>query len=124
MRNLTNGIKEIEMNSQEYIKNVMRSDAGPNPKSRERIIHHFNLVHACMGICTESGELMDAIKKTTIYGKPLDITNISEEIGDLFWYLGLICNELHLKFEDIWEQNISKLRIRYPNNFTEENAIT
>lgn len=111
------------MTNKEYIENVMKTDAGPKPASRERIVQNFNLIHACMGICTESGELMDAIKKTTIYGKPLDVVNLIEEMGDLFWYLGLMANELHVSFDTIMGLNIEKLRKRYPNNFTEQDAL-
>ena len=111
------------MTPNEYIHNVMRTDAGPNPKSRERAVENFSLLHSCMGICTESGELMDAVKKTIVYGKALDVVNVKEEIGDLFWYIGLLCNSLGLSFEEIWETNIAKLRKRYPQNFTEAAAL-
>lgn len=45
--------------------------------------------HAKLGIITEVGEIADAYKKHLIYGKPLDVTNIMEEIGDLAWYVAL-----------------------------------
>jgi len=49
----------------------------------------LNLLHAAMGICTESGEFFDPIKKHLMYGKPLDEENMREELGDLLWYIAV-----------------------------------
>lgn len=50
---------------------------------------YLNVWHACVGLVTEVGEIMDAYKKSTIYGKPLDAVNVLEELGDVLWYLNL-----------------------------------
>lgn len=81
------------------------------------------LLHGAMGCATESGELLDAIKKHIFYQKPLDHDNMREEIGDVLWYLAIICNEMDWRLEDIMELNIRKLRERYPEKFTSEKAI-
>jgi hypothetical protein len=47
------------------------------------------LAHAAIGICTEVGELQDALKKELIYGKPIDPVNVLEECGDVLWYLAI-----------------------------------
>ena len=49
------------------------------------------LEHARLGVSTEVGELLDAYKRHRIYGKPLDKTNLLEEIGDTLWYVALEC---------------------------------
>lgn len=46
-----------------------------------------HVLHMAVGISGESGELLDAIKKYTIYGKPLDRENVVEELGDLEFYM-------------------------------------
>ena len=46
-------------------------------------------MHGAVGLCTEVGELLDAVKKNLIYGKPLDMHNVREEVGDALWYLVL-----------------------------------
>jgi NTP pyrophosphatase (non-canonical NTP hydrolase) len=38
---------------------------------------------------TEAGELMDGYKRRLVYGSPLDIINIKEEVGDCLWYANL-----------------------------------
>ena len=57
---------------------------------------HIN--HMGLGIAGEMGEIIDQLKKANIYGKPLDQTNIVEEVGDVAWYIAGIVNlfpELH-----------------------------
>ena len=85
--------------------------------------HTVRLLHAAMGLCTESGEFMDMMKKHILYGKPLDEVNLKEELGDLEWYIALAIDELHTTFGIIFETNITKLRARYPNKFTEHDAM-
>jgi NTP pyrophosphatase (non-canonical NTP hydrolase) len=79
--------------------------------------------HAVMGIVSEAGELMDAVKKTKIYGKELDKVNLMEEAGDIMWYLAVLADELDITFEEIWEKNINKLQKRYPEKFSIDKAL-
>lgn len=83
----------------------------------------MRLLHGAMGLCTEAGELQDQLKKHIFYGKPLDIVNIAEECGDLFWYLAETLTAIDQKFVDVMQRNIDKLRARYPEKFTEEKAL-
>lgn len=82
-----------------------------------------NILHAAIGMCTEAGELLDACKKSVIYGKTFDEVNGDEEVGDLLWYVALYCFQRNLTFEQLFEQNIAKLQARYPDKFTEEAAL-
>ena len=84
---------------------------------------NHRLLHGAIGIATESGELLDAIKKHVWYGKPLDGANIEEEIGDVCWYLALLCSARGISLSTVMEMNIAKLRVRYPEKFTEEAAL-
>lgn len=85
--------------------------------------HDLNLLHAAMGISTEAGELMDAFKRKIFYGKDLDVVNVKEEIGDLMWYVAILLRELDLNFEDVLQVNIDKLKARFPDKFTEVDAL-
>lgn len=82
-----------------------------------------DLLHAVMGLVTETGELMDALKKQHAYGKPLDLVNLREEAGDVLWYLPLLCRALGVSLETVAETNIAKLRARYPEKFTSGHAL-
>lgn len=83
-----------------------------------------DLLHGAMGLCTEAGELQDQLKRSFFYGKKLDMVNIQEELGDALWYIGMVCERLGLSMEKIMEQNIEKLRVRFPEKFTAENALS
>lgn len=83
----------------------------------------YDLLHAVLGISGEAGELLDAVKKTFIYNKPLDVVNAKEELGDLLWYIALACRTLDVSFEEIMQMNIDKLSKRYPEKYTDADAI-
>lgn len=87
--------------------------------SNERSIR---LLHTAMGLQTEAGEFTDALKKTFFYGKKLDTVNLEEELGDLFWYIAIACDELNIKPVELMTRNIKKLQARFPEKFTEEKA--
>ena len=137
----------------------------------------LNVLHMDLGVNTEIGELLDAIKRNIAYGKELDMVNITEEFGDVNWYLvnlirftegdldtvsfyeerqrkisviglarelmefscqyntlytdpiGLleqfryISDAFGIDFEDSLTRNINKLRVRFPDRFTQEAAL-
>lgn len=104
------------MTFQEYQQAALRTAPVPSYETED-------LLHACAGLCTEAGELMDVFKKHEFYGKPIDRVNVMEEVGDLAWYLALLCRYGNFTLEECAEANIRKLRARYPDKFSKENAI-
>jgi NTP pyrophosphatase (non-canonical NTP hydrolase) len=107
-----------------YIEQVMRT-LSPSEEALERLQDKrlIDILHGAIGISTEAGELLDAIKKHIFYGKKIDEVNLLEEIGDVFWYCGVLLYNLGYSFEEVQEKNILKLRLRYPNKFTTDKAI-
>lgn len=83
----------------------------------------IRLLHAAMGLCTESAEFLDVLKKHIFYGKPIDKVNALEEIGDVSWYQRIGCEAIGVEFAEMLLVNVRKLRARFPNNFTEESAL-
>lgn len=81
-------------------------------------------LHMVMGISTEANEILDAYKKAFAYGKPLDVVNVGEELGDLFWYVSNLMRILGIDFEDTLQINIDKLKARYPDGrFDKDKAV-
>ena len=72
-----------------------------------------NLLHMAVGVSGEAGELLDCIKKHTIYQKPLDVENVKEELGDLLFYMSNLMQSVGLSFEEVLQHNIDKLSVRY-----------
>lgn len=83
----------------------------------------MDLVHAVLGLTTEVGELATVIKNHVIYGKPLDSLNLEEEAGDLEWYVALLHDAIGFAMSMTLERNIGKLRKRYPDGFSERDAL-
>lgn len=83
----------------------------------------IDLLHALLGISSEVGELMEEliIAKTT--NREIDIDNYKEEAGDIMWYLALLLRKLSTTFEEVSSKNIAKLKARYPQRFTTEDAL-
>ncbi len=71
------------------------------------------MLHAAMGLVTESGEVLDIFKKHIFYGKEIDMVNLKEEIGDILRFLAIFFRELDLDIETSMYDNIEKLRKRY-----------
>jgi NTP pyrophosphatase (non-canonical NTP hydrolase) len=83
---------------------------------------HYQLNHALHGLASEVGEIADTIKKHIIYKQRFDIENMHEELGDLLWYIALMCFNNGFSLEEVMCCNIEKLKKRYPEKFTEEAA--
>jgi len=82
-----------------------------------------DILHAAMGLCTEAGEAMDSVKKFLIYDKDFDEVNFQEELGDVLWYVGMICERMGWSMEQVMEANIKKLQVRFPEKYTGELVI-
>ena len=110
------------MDSNEYMRQsaVTRAEASTALDRIDPVM--VDLLHAGMGMQTESAEFTDMLKKHVFYGKPLDKVNLREELGDQLWYISVACEILECTFEDIMSVNIDKLRARYPDGFTEYDA--
>jgi len=74
-----------------------------------------------LGICGEAGDVASCIKKTFAH-KNNQQEGVKENLGDALWYSAMICNFLGWNMEDILKQNIEKLKKRFPEGFTYENA--
>ena len=114
------------MNSNEYQASAQRTECAsnrPTNKTANASPLSTRLLHATLGMVSETGELADAVKKWLYYDQSLDVTNLIEELGDCLWYIALACNALDVSFEEVMERNIAKLRERYPKKFDEAMAV-
>jgi|SRR5688572_13386340 len=84
----------------------------------------LDLLHAIIGKATEAGELLEALMKSLAdNGKKFDGVNFIEEVGDGFWYDAIGLEAVGSSFEDAARRNNAKLRLRFPNKFTEHDAV-
>ena len=81
------------------------------------------LINGVMGLCGESGEVIDIVKKHLAQGHELDKEKIIKELGDVAWYMAEIATVLDVELEDVLVQNIEKLKKRYPEGFSTEKSV-
>jgi len=81
------------------------------------------LINGVMGLCGESGEAIDIVKKWLAQGHDLDREKLAKELGDICWYLAEAATALDLSLEDIMAANIEKLKQRYPDGFDSARSI-
>lgn len=104
------------MNVNEYQALAM---ATLNPElSRKEV-----LINSVMGLCGESGEAIDIVKKWMAQGHELDKQHLAKELGDIAWYLAEAATALEIPLEDIFQSNIDKLKKRYPKGFEVERSL-
>lgn len=74
-----------------------------------------------LGISGEAGDVASCIKKTFAHNNDQK-AGIKENLGDAMWYTAMICNFFGWDMEEVLNENIDKLRKRYPNGFTKKDA--
>ena len=98
------------MTINEYQELAMRT---ANTDDKEKL-----LINGALGLCGESGEVADIIKKWQFQGHKLDLRDIKNELGDILWYVAIMAKGINSDLESIMEGNIDKLTKRYPDGFT------
>lgn len=81
------------------------------------------LVNSVMGLCGESGEAIDIVKKWLMQGHELDKGHLIKELGDVAWYLAEAATALDVPLETVLQENLDKLRQRFPNGFDTEASV-
>lgn len=81
------------------------------------------LINSVMGLCGESGEAIDIVKKWLAQGHELDKEHLAKELGDIAWYLAEAATALDIPLEDILQANIDKLKKRYPEGFETKRSL-
>ena len=104
------------MTINEYQKLALRT-INPELSPKEQ------LLNGLMGLCGESGEAIDIMKKHLAQKHDLDKEHLANELGDVAWYLAVASYFLGCDLETIMDKNIEKLRKRYPNGFSIKDAL-
>ena len=104
------------MNINDYQKEAMKT---LNPELNKKDI----LINSVMGLCGESGEAIDIVKKWLMQGHDLDKDHLIKELGDIAWYLAEAATALDIPLDVILQGNLDKLHKRYPDGFSTNASI-
>lgn len=105
------------MNINEYQELAMTT---LNPELNKKDV----LINSVMGLCGESGEAIDIVKKWLAHGHELDREHLIKELGDVAWYLAEAATALDVPLEEVLRANIDKLKKRYPDGFETKRSLT
>lgn len=88
------------MTPKEYIKNVLITESRDFTPLKERFsqTRNIRLLHGAIGLASELAEIRQLAGEDEI-----DEINLKEEIGDIFWYVGIMSDELKVDPEDIFD---------------------
>lgn len=111
-----NNRKAHGMTANEYQALAMRT---LNPELDKKAV----LINGVMGLCGESGEAIDIVKKHLAQGHDLDREALIKELGDVAWYLAETAYALDVPLEEVLRRNIDKLRVRYPEGFDADRSV-
>lgn len=109
---------------------------------QDDLVNPYRVLHAMLGITTELDELIESMVESTIRfarksdenGQYVDSrrdevtvdcfdrVNIGEELGDLMFYVCVLCNALGLSLQTILEANRDKLMLRYKKKLESASA--
>ena len=106
----------------QYSQLVRDLKKNPSQLRNEITSMDLDMIHMVMGICGEAGELLDAIKKSTVYRTCLDRENVIEELGDIEFYLEGLRQVLQITREETIRTNKEKLLIRYGKQYSDSAA--
>ncbi len=98
---------KVDMNANEYQHLAMRTATHKC----------YDLANAALGLTGEAGEVADIIKKHLYQGHDLYPSEVIEELGDVLWYVALMADYFNVTLGFVMQQNITKLKARYPEGF-------
>lgn len=81
------------------------------------------LLNSALGLCGESGEVADLLKKYHFQGHNLDLDHVAKELGDIAWYLAVGAYSIGYDLEKILQMNVDKLKARYPDGFSADRSL-
>jgi NTP pyrophosphatase (non-canonical NTP hydrolase)/predicted RNA-binding Zn-ribbon protein involved in translation (DUF1610 family) len=91
-------------------------------KTAPPLSYNDKLLNGALGLAGESGEIADHIKKGNFQGHDIQGVYLFKELGDVMWYVALMCSALGVSMSEVMEMNINKLKQRYPEGFDSERS--
>ena len=104
------------MTGNEYQERALRTWHVPE-------IPYGDLMTGALGLCGESGEVADHVKKFIAQGHELDRVHIMEELGDILYYVAVTAHSIGCGLDQVMDYNITKLWKRYPAGFSVERSV-
>lgn len=83
----------------------------------------WDFMHAGLGLLTEAGEVMEEVVSALAADGEIDAEAVKEELGDLLYYVARAADAADTSLLEIMQANNRKLRERFPEKFSQEDAL-
>lgn len=80
------------------------------------------ILHWCIGLSEECGEVMSVIKHHFYGGENFNREELVKEVGDVLWYTAALCREAGIDMDAAAQLNAEKLIHRFPDDFDNERS--
>ena len=118
MKEIENAMSNIQTDGEkDYITYYSRLT-----DNKSELIVNPRLFHGIVGIATEATEMVEALIPA-MNGEEVDWVNVAEEMGDISWYEAILFDEIKLDWDVCLDTVISKLKVRFPECYTDDKAI-
>lgn len=101
-----------------YQKEALATDRVPASQDAD---HVTSLIVPMLGLAGETGQLLSEYKKHLRDGEAhrLFQERVSEELGDLLWYIANVASKFNLSLSEVASANLAKVRQRWTTQRTE-----
>lgn len=91
------------MKSEEYVKNVLLLENRDFSVLTERFasLNNIRMMHGVLGLASEIGEVQQVLDNEN-----LDSVNLLEEMGDVYWYMGVITDHLGFSPSSVFSDSV------------------
>jgi len=110
------------MSPNEYQKLANRTECDQDKAFQRMTVQMFRLNHACIGVAKEAGEALQLVERWIYHGGVLDCSKLTNELGDVLWFVAQACNTLDIDMLEVMTKNIDKLKERFPEKYDETKA--
>ncbi len=102
------------MRHEEFMREMLKHQPTQKQLETQATLAHYNveMLGAAVGVSSESGELLDEVKKHVFHGKELDKEALILEMGDVYHYLSKLAYVMGISLETIRAKNVQKLESR------------
>lgn len=106
------------MDFDRYQKEALRTDRVPARGGSDDVL---SLIVPMLGLAGETGQLLSEYKKHLRDGEAhrLFKERVSEELGDLLWYIANVASKFDLALDEVATGNIAKVKARWTTERTE-----
>lgn len=120
--------EDTELRATELRENTVQHAMLPNEYQAQAMEHvmasapdyESRITLGAMGLSREASEVAELVERWLFFGQELDTNKLRDELGDVLWYMALLCEMTDQTLSQVIDHNVEKLNRRYPNGYSHE----